>query len=1276
MVPGDILTGRFEILRGAGSGGMGVVYQARDLSTGNNVALKILIGGEEVHAARFAQEVQLLSGLAHPHIVGYVSHGGTAEGAPYLVMPWLEGCDLQERLRKRPLTVEETLSLARGVAEALAYLHRRGLIHRDLKPTNLFLPNGDIEKVQLIDLGIARGTVPARPLTLSGVLLGTPGFIAPEQAYGAHGIAPTVDIFAFGCVLFECLTGKRLFSGSHVMAVLAKVLLEEAPRVREFRPDVPDALERLIDSMVAKEPELRPQDGAELQERLADLDREVPASLRLAHRGASLTATEQRVVSVLVTILVPVRPSVTPMAEITRAEVNPLQAHSARFGVGIHALGEGVAIALAPDGLSAADGAAILARFGAFVAQTYPGAESVLATGSAVTDGEARLPVGAAIDRGVAMLRRAGTRDGSGVQVDDITAALLTSRFDIHREEGRCYLSSERLSLDPTRRLLGQPTSCVGRERELTILSATLDECLEGSGPKVVLVTAPSGAGKSRVRHELARRLESGPPGKALVVHCHGDPLHVTTPYAQIAQAVRQMAGLHGVEDNRQMRQRIRDHLSTVLSSAQTVRVADFLGELIGATFDDDDHLALKAARLNEVAMADQIRQAFEELVRGWCKKAPLVLVMEDLHWCDASSVKLVDSALRKLGGSRLMVLALARPEVHERFPQLWANRHLTEIRLPPLSAQASTKLVHEVMGDRSSDEDVGRIVDRSEGNAFYLEELIRAAVERERRRSSLPPAMHREGLPETIIAVAQARLERLEPDARKVLRAASIFGESFWAEGVSALVADTLASVNAALDLLMSNEAVMPSDRSSLAGMTELSFRHALLRRAAYATLTEEDRSLGHRLAAAWLERADEDREVVALHWLEGGDRARAAQAFADAGETRLARAQADAAARCAARSLLVTEDGDADIETILSRLRVLADGLETARRIDHQEVISGLEAHVDLPDDVAGPHATRTLVHVSVERCLESVRGAASSLVAIAYSRGAIALGAMSDFAGAKRLLAQGLAMVPEHETNARLLRYNAAKIAFWEGEWPAVVDNLSTTVLPADIRKRVTMLVHLATAVVSADGREALARGLDYATRAQALADELVDDPVAQVNCAKARVLCFYFAGEFQRAAEAAEESVELSRRAGLRYEEAMHLHNAGEFWIRVGKVERGRAALLACESIVEDIGAASLQYHNELLLGFLDADVVKLERRAEEFLAADNPWLELHARYWLARALVRRSNSNARRQFTRAAELARDHRIRLLANECAAALAALPPDVTVEVERPRK
>ncbi len=1244
MRAGSVVDHRFEILRSAGSGGMGVVYQARDRTNGSLVALKALVDrGDGPPTERFAQEVELLSTLDHPHIVGYVSRGATAKGEPYLVMPWLEGQDLQERLRAGRLGVDETVTIARRVAGALAYLHGRGLVHRDLKPSNLFLPGGRVEDVKVIDLGIARATIPRRPLTLSGALLGTPGFIAPEQARGDQDVAPTADIFALGCVLFECLTGKRLFDGSHVMAVLAKILLETPPRVRDLRPDVPDVLDRVIQRMVAKEPEQRPRDGAELGDWLRDLDHAPPESLRAPLHNA-ITTNEQRMVTVLVVVL----PSRDPQSSFvtqapSHADADPF-ASAARFSIRVQALDERTAIAVAPDGLDAADQAVVLARFGRHLADSVPGASLGLATGSALAS--SALPVGEAIERGVTLVRM--TPQGQGVHVDEVCAALITSQFRLKKHGGYRVLLDEKRSLDPTRPLLGRPTSCVGRDRELSILDATYAECVKGAGPKVVLVTAAPGAGKSRLRHEFIRRLRARSTMSVRVLQCRGDPLHVATPYAQLAQAVREAVGLVEVHETDAARAALHAYVTGLLRSPDARRTAAFLGELLGVPAVDPGDLAVLAAHRSAEAMADQVRLAFEEVVRAWCRREPVVLVLEDLHWTDASTVKLLDGVLRKLRGEPVFVLALARPEVHERFSDLWQHRDLTTIRLPPLPTSAAAQLVREVMGDRAGAEQIESMVAQSEGNAFYLEELIRAACER------LSPSRGPVDPPETVIAMAQARVERLEPEERKVLRAASVYGEVFSLEGVTALVGVGPAALEPIVAKLSDDEVFVPAEQTRTAAR-ELAFRHVLLRGAAYATLTDEDRTLGHRLAAQWLEGGGEDLEAVALHWLAGGKRDRAAGCFEREAELRLSRGQADAAARCALRSLLVCDVAACSPEAIGARMQLLAKALAATRGIDERDVMAGLEEYV--VEEGEGAKLAGTLLHRTLDRCVRGLgEGAPADKRWTILVSAARAMGAASHIDVARELLSCAVELASNDHDLQRRTRYAAANIAFWAGEHGEIVRTLSDTLLPEDAHERLEMLLVLAPAVVAVDGHAALARGLGYLSRAEALVDSLGDDPVARVQWCKARMLCFFYAGQYGAAAEAAETAAGLSHAAGLRWEEALHLHNQGEHYLRTGQPERARLVLGWSNQIATDIGAERISALNATILAYLDRHAPRLREICDEYRAAHDRWHELHSRRWLGLLLAGERAPEARPELERALALARDLKLHVLASEC--------------------
>jgi serine/threonine protein kinase len=221
MQPGRVIAGRFRVEGFVGAGGMGSVYRAIDSSSNEPVALKVLRHTDPETSERFADEARLLSELRHSAIVRYVGHGETADGDAYLAMEWLEGCDLSARLGKGALAPVDALVAVRRAAEALAVAHARGVIHRDIKPSNLYLVEGEVGALKLLDFGIAR-RIAAQRITATGLPIGTPAYMAPEQARADRKLDARVDIFSLGCVLFECLVGKPAFWGDHVLALLAK----------------------------------------------------------------------------------------------------------------------------------------------------------------------------------------------------------------------------------------------------------------------------------------------------------------------------------------------------------------------------------------------------------------------------------------------------------------------------------------------------------------------------------------------------------------------------------------------------------------------------------------------------------------------------------------------------------------------------------------------------------------------------------------------------------------------------------------------------------------------------------------------------------------------------------------------------------------------------------------------------------------------------------------------------------------------------------------------
>ncbi|WP_437683320.1 serine/threonine-protein kinase [Sorangium sp. So ce131] len=864
MRAGEIVGDRFEIQCLAGSGGMGDVYRARDRWSGEVVAVKILRRTGEAEAGRFAREVKALSALQNPGIVRYIADGVTGAHEMYLAMEWLSGETLSHRLARAELTIAESVTVGVRIAAALGVVHREGIVHRDLKPSNVFLAGGSVEGVTLIDFGIARVASGEPRLTATGAMLGTPGYMAPEQARGEPDIDARADIFSLGCVLFKCFTGRAPFQGLDPLSVALKIVLTEPPRLRELRAELPPELDALIAAMLSKSRDQRPRDGDAVAAALAGLGEgmlEWPTASSSGPRSRELTSSERKVVSLILARDAVVEGAEAPPAEERDRRTRALGAVAERYRGQLEILADQSPVIVLSSAGAPTDLAAQAARCALSLRAVLGGAPVALVSGRAELS--PRAPVGELIDRAVLFLAadRAPAGEAS-VHIDEVTAGLLGSRFDVASDGAGRLLRGERDDLDAPPLLLGKPTACVGREREIALLETAFAQCAEEPLASAALVLGPTGSGKSRLRHELLQRLRARGEGAQIWIG-RGDPMRAGSAFGVLAQALRRAIGLADDEPLAARRQKIR---ARVGPRGDGPRIAAFLGEIVGAPFPDEEDVQLRAARRSPVLMNDQIRAAWEDFLRAECARGPVVLVLEDLQWGDLPTVTLVDGALRNLRELPVFVLALGRMEVREVFGDLWANRGALEVRLTGLTRRASERLVRQALGQAAGDALVQALVDRADGNAFYLEEQIRAAAEGKGA-----------GVPETVLVMVQARLEALDLEVRRALRAASVFGETFWQGGVAALLGG--AEVARALDVLERRELIVRGRGESRAGEIEYTFRHALIREAAYGMLTKGDRELGHFLAGEWLERAGEDdAALLAEHFERGGDPPRAA--------------------------------------------------------------------------------------------------------------------------------------------------------------------------------------------------------------------------------------------------------------------------------------------------------------------------------------------------------------------------------------------------------------
>ena len=432
-------------------------------------------------------------------------------------------------------------------------------------------------------------------------MIGTPGYMAPELVRGAREITPRADVFSLGCVMFECLTGRAVFEAEAPTALLAKILLVEAPRVRELAPHVPASVDECVARMLAEES--RRSAGRRRRPSSSELGGLGPIGDGRAVGAASaggatiaLTASERRIACVVIA-----GPSATgerrwsgdtPLGDagdpqsdeaMLAGQLRRLMAIeeelARRHGARVHPLPDGSVVVSLPEQERATDQAARAARCALAMRSALPDVALVVSTGQGRFS--AWSAVGEVIDNGMRLLR--GTPPGS-IRLDDVAAGMLDARFEVRRDGTAPYLRAERDSIGVERQLLGKATPFVGRGREMSMLTNLYAGTVAESVATPVLVIGSAGVGKSRLRQELVEWVQRQ-PDRAEILFGGVDSVGAGSPFAMLARAIRRTAGIVDGEPLEARREKLAARVARHVDREARDRVTEFLGEIADVRF-------------------------------------------------------------------------------------------------------------------------------------------------------------------------------------------------------------------------------------------------------------------------------------------------------------------------------------------------------------------------------------------------------------------------------------------------------------------------------------------------------------------------------------------------------------------------------------------------------------------------------------------------------------------------------------------------------------------
>lgn len=1091
--PEGIFLDRYEILGKIGEGGFGRVFRARQLSTRQDVAVKLMRAGLEGSAddmsrpiARFQREMRICAQLYHPNIVRLVDSGQTSTGALFTVFEFVPGKNLAEVLREEGrLSPAECQHLLGQVLDALSCAHARGVVHRDLKPHNIMITRtGTRRNAMVLDFGIGAIVDPALAesvrLTMSNEGLGTPAYAAPEQLRGEPTSA-RADLYAWALIFVECLTGQRVFDGRTLHELLLKQLGPDPVPLAEAvaRGAMGTVLRRALsknadDRDVTAEQLLATLERAAADDLVGDAPLQAPTQAASAPSGGLTPET--------VRVGAPRRSMTLQVGE--RKQLTALCCALSAVWVGTDEPGlEEIDEALdRVQGLCAeaagrhggqivsALGDRLLLYFGYPVADESTGRRAATAALEILETVE-REGGRLAVERGLRLTARVGLHTGlvvshasttvSGsltdvagltprlaadlleaaepgvVLVSDAARRLLERRFQFE-SAGQVHPSYLARPIDVWR--LGESAQAgdtvagiavarapmIGRDADVEGLVQRWQSARAGRGQTALIIGEP-GLGKSRLLDELTRRLASQ-TFQRVAARCA--PEGRNDPLRPIIELMRRLAGVGRDAPADEALVGVEGLISRHgLDSGENVPlIAGLLGVNYSTRYAAPDVMPqrLKQLTLNAVL----------QLLAAMADASPLLVVVEDLHWADPTTLELLGLLADEVPSARVMLLMTTRPE----FVSPWPATRVVPLHLGRLGAPEIERLVLALTGGRPVPRELlDRMIERSDGVPLFIEEIVsmvldNGALDATGDPERLARLLRDLSVPETLRDLLAARLDRLGKP-KELAQIASVIGREFTPELLAAVSGRAEAQLQRDLDALVASELVVRRRR-----MREVSylFRHALIRDTAYESLPRATRRQLHAEVAAALEARFpamlRNQPELAIHHHAAAEQLRQAVIWslpaAQGAMMRSANQEALNAARQALGWLHAIEDeGERDRQELAFN-GIIMPAIMATRGWGDPEIIASaersqliLERHRDSPQVLPTLWALSTFHHIrgDRERAMRAAQhmlrltedsGDLSQKVAVLPALGAC-LAADGELREAQRVLSEGVAL-----------------------------------------------------------------------------------------------------------------------------------------------------------------------------------------------------------------------------------------------------------------------